>query len=576
MLLTLCFGAAVVTAVSLITDSIEASSALGFTVSRTPDSAVVRVDTVDAGGAAEASGVRVGDLIRVRDLAPGERYRLLTGVYPHEKIEFVVSRGDTKVPIHYAAGGPPVWRWDTLLYSFTSFWMLAFAALIGWRRADSREGRVLCTLLALYPLSNGLLQGTWIGPSPLADAVAAAVGNALVWLQVALLATYASLVARPISGWRIGLTAFTYGSCTAIAVFDIARLVALWNGSLPWVAQGVGPEWNMAYGVVPYGLAIVCAWSALAAARGEERGRSAWIMAPVIVFYVAEGMLFVVPVLLPTTQHGSALVIAYGFANFGSFLAPLGMTYALLNRRVLDIGFALNRVAIFSGVSIVIVGAFMLFEWALGSWLQGQSHTTSLVVGAALALTLGFSIRFVHDRVEHVLDRVFFRKRHEDEEAIRRFAREAAFVTDADVVIERTVDVLKRHADASFVGLALANGSGKYGEVGENDPAIVSLRAWHRRLDLHGVATKLKGEFAYPMVSRGRLVGALLLGPKRSQESYAPDESDAIEDLAHHVGGVLDVLGHSSAGDSVLAELQAMHRAIVDGFSSLQSKADRA
>jgi hypothetical protein len=248
------------------------------------------------------------------------------------------------------------------------------------------------------------------------------------------------------------------------------------------------------------------------------------------------------------------------------------MTYALFNRRLLDIGFALNRVAIFSGVSIIVVGSFMLIEWALGSWLQQTSHTTSLVVGAAVALLLGFSIRFVHDRVEHVLDRVFFRKRHEDEEAIRRFAREAAFVTDSSVLMERTADILKRHADASFARLALSNGNGKYAEVTENDPAIVSLRTWHRKLDLHGVETQFEGEFAYPMVSRGRLIGALLLGPKRSLESYAPDESDAIEDLAHHVGGVLDVLGHSaSADDSMLAELKAMHQAITDGFASLRS-----
>jgi len=404
-----------------------------------------------------------------------------------------------------------------------------------------------------------------------------AIGWTLNWAWVALLATYASLAAKPMSSLRRGLTAGTYASAAILSMYGIVRIAALWNGSLPWVAQGVGPDWNMSFGAVPFALAILCGWAALSAARGEERSRIAWIIAPLMVFYLAEMVLYFVPSLLPSQQHGSALIVAYGFANFGSALAPLGMTYALLNRRVLDIGFALNRVAIFSGVSIVVVGAFMLFEWALGAWLQEQSHTTSIAVGAAVALLLGFSIRFVHDRVEHVLDRVFFRKRHEDEEAIRRFAREAAFVTEPAVLIVRTVEILERHADASFAQLALSNGNGTYSDVSENDPAVVSLRTWHRKLDLHDVETEFKGEFAYPMVSRGRLIGVLLLGPKRSRESYAPDESQAIEDLAHHVGGVLDVLGHSVAGDdSVLAELKAMHRAITDGFSSLRSELERS
>jgi hypothetical protein len=74
-------------------------------------------------------------------------------------------------------------------------------------------------------------------------------------------------------------------------------------------------------------------------------------------------------------------------------------------------------------------------------------------------------------------------------------------------------------ADASFVTLVLHDGDGHYGNVTENDAAIVSLRTWHRTLDLHGVDTRLAGEFAYPMIARGRLLGALLLGPKRSQET---------------------------------------------------------
>jgi hypothetical protein len=175
-----------------------------------------------------------------------------------------------------------------------------------------------------------------------------------------------------------------------------------------------------------------------------------------------------------------------------------------------------------------------------------------------------------------VLDRVFFRKRHEDEIAIRRLAREAAFITDPGILVERTIKVLERHADASFASLALGNGDGKYGDVSENDPVIVSLRTWHRKLDLHGVDTRFAGEYAYPMISRGRLIGALLLGPKRSQESYAPDESDAIEDLADHVGGALDVLGRSGSGDdAVLSELKSMQLALTDQLSSLRSELRR-
>ena len=88
----------------------------------------------------------------------------------------------------------------------------------------------------------------------------------------------------------------------------------------------------------------------------------------------------------------------------------------------------------------------------------------------------------------------------------------------------------------------LLDARGRYGDADENDPAIVSLRAWHRPVDLHITESRLRGEFAYPMVARGRLSGVLVLGPERNAEPYAPDESDAIAHLAHAAGMALDAL----------------------------------
>jgi hypothetical protein len=96
--------------------------------------------------------------------------------------------------------------------------------------------------------------------------------------------------------------------------------------------------------------------------------------------------------------------------------------------------------------------------------------------------------------------------------------------------------------------------------MNENDPAIVSLKAWRKSVDLHTLNTSLEGEFAYPMVARGHLVGVIVLGPKRSGDPYAPDESDAILHLAHGVGGALDVLSANGRGsrDALLGAIQTM------------------
>jgi len=393
----------------------------------------------------------------------------------------------------------------------------------------------------------------------------------LQWVSIALIAAYADLFGRPLTPARRMLTAFAYAACAAVAIDEIVRLVLLWTGALPWAGQSIGPDLRFAWASIPNAAATACLLWAVWATRGAERDRLVWSASALSVYLATQAIAFLVPTFVSPDQSGAALQLAYDVLNVGVLVAPLGMTYALLNRRLLDVGFVLNRVAIFSTVSVIVVGVFILAEWAIGNWLQSANHTANLVAEAAVALGLGLSISFIHKRVEHVLDRVFFRKRHEDVESLRHFAREVAYITDLSVVLTRTVEILERHAGSSFVRIALADGLGSFGGVSENDPAILAMHVSRRPIDLHQVVSHFAGEFAYPMASGGRLVGALIVGPKRSEESYDPDESRALEDLARAVGVAVETLGRdtASAADGIHAELLAIQAAVVDGFAAL-------
>lgn len=575
--MAMCLLCAAINAASLFTDAVESSSAIGFQVTRTTDPGIVQISAVDRGGAAERSGLLAGDQLHVGALSSGNRFRILIGVYPHERIPLTITRNGKERSLVFEAGERPAWRLDTWMWCFASFWLLAFAAIIGWRRADAAEARILSALLALTPGAAGLQAGSWLTSWPFLDLVAAMAGYSLTWFAYALLATYAQLFGRPLSLWRRVLTVATYVSALSVSLYEIYRLALLWTGAEPWVAQTLAPDWFFPWGALPLLLALACAVAGVVCANEGERGRITWTTATLSFLYVGNAAAFLVPAFFPESSRGTGLIVAYSLINLGSLLAPIGMTYALLSRRVLDVGFALNRVAIFSGVSLIIVGLFVIAEWAMSRWLESASHTVNLLASAGVALLLGLSIHVVHQRVEHVLDRAFFRKRHEDEQALRRFAREAAYITEPDELLSKTVDAIERHTDASFATIALDDGVGRYGSAGENDAAIVSLRTWHQVLDLHNVDTRLSGEFAYPMVARGRLIGALILGPKHSQETYAPDESEAIEEVAHGVAAALDAFSQqrTASENRTIEELRALRIAIIEGFASVTARFER-
>lgn len=229
-------------------------------------------------------------------------------------------------------------------------------------------------------------------------------------------------------------------------------------------------------------------------------------------------------------------------------VAAIAVAYTVLKHRLFDIRFIISRATVFSVVSLILVGTFVLVEWLLTDWLRDASHASNMIAGACLALALGLSVRMVHGRVDALMDRLFFRKRHENVSAIERFTDDAPFITDAAILVDRAVATLQRHTDADFVLLRESLGDW------ENDPAVVRMRATHKPVDLNTLETTLPGDLAFPMSARGQVPGVLILGPRRTGETFAPDEIASIDRLARSVAGALDAMNVPT--DSALRRIE--------------------
>lgn len=526
-----------------------------------------KVTAVSAGSPAARSGLRKGDILDMRAMSERDRYRLHTGTeligQPPARV-YVVTRSGL---VQRTVGAAPAdnFTWDVAVGYGGGIWMLLFAALLGLRCAERRDARTLALLLIGLQFWQMLEFNDWVTPWPLLDAIAAGVA-AVSLMSAALLATY-SMSFGAVSRLRQMLVRLAYAVAIIVAVFEIAHVVVWSTPALDLLIAY--PSWTIivSWGV-PFVLPFLCGAVTVVEARGAERARFLWAFIPLAVLYAAA---FANALAAAFNWNGEAVNAA---SNVAEFIAPLGLTYSLLNRRLLDIGFALNRAAIFSVVSIVIVGTFVLVEWLLSDWMSLESHSANIAVSAALALVLGVSMRAVHTRVEHFVDHVMFRKRRDDEEAIRTMAREAPYVTQRATLLARAEQVLETHAGASSVEILLDDERGTYTGIEENDPALVALRADHRPADLHTFQTAISGEWAFPMVARGRLVGALVLGPKRSGESYAPDEASAIQQLGHSLAGALDIFTLKQ-NDGAAQQVEVMRTGFAQLSAQLSQIADR-
>ena len=526
------------------------------------------VRSVEPDGPAARAGVRQGDVIDARANTLVERLSLTFSGAPlnGRPLALSIHRGSLQKELTIVPGPLRAARyWDFLLGSLGGLWLLLFAAVIAWRRANMPQMRLLSLWLAVFVI------------------VGATTGFAAPWAWLCLLFSISSALSLPLT---MGLWAALAGCfaqplsrprriaewlCYAFVAISLANS-GIWISSIITLHRFGSP--NFLVWFVPFVAAILtaalCSVLAITASRGVERQRAVWTIVPlasILCSFLALGIGISV-----STSYADTVVWSI-VANVGILAAPLALTYAALSRRLIDIGFVLNRAVIFAIVSTIVIGAFVLVEWAAREWLVSTGHTASTVIGMSLALGLGLSMRYIHRHVDRFVDHVFFRKRHEDEAALRRFAHESSYITDRSTLLERAVREVKEHTNAADATILVQNGAAAFTSAAEtdgartiaseNDPGILALRAWRKPVDLGSIEhSVLRGEYAFPMISRGTLVGVLVCGAKRNGEVYAPDESDAILALAHAVGTALDVLSaqRDHPNELVLRELAELRQ----------------
>ena len=535
----------------------------------------LRASGVVPGGAAALGGLHDGDTIDLRKLKMSARGALLFQGIAGRTYDLPVERSGGTV----LARVRPTTTYEinatektvgTLLFLFASALGIICAWLVTFRARRQAESLLLCLMLiAVF--------STVLNPSSVALSYAPA--TALQYLIYGLSYTLPSvltillarrfgargIVRRVLEG--VGLTA-------AIAVFGASALAAIGIASLvvdpsPFV---LGVTF-LAITPVPSFLAFVVGVYATITSERMLRSRCAWLTLPRIAG-VAGSLVCNVGEAYTTTWQ---VYVAFSIASSTFLLTgAVAVTYAVLQRRVLDIGFVLNRAFVFAGTSVVIVASFVLLEWALGTFLSDASHATGVVANAGLALVLGLSMSFIHRRVDSFVDFVFFHRRHEHEQALRNFAKAAAFATDVDALLDLAIARMREHTGAIELAILIECEGGYRAErsfgddpplfVDVNDAAVLAMKATMKPLDPHREQSALRSDLVVPMGARGRLVGAIACGARESGESYAPDEIDALVEFASGIAAAYDALAHDKAerhrDDEIVEELRALRLAL--------------
>jgi hypothetical protein len=482
---------------------------------------------------APQAGVRVGDLLQHdRWFDRGRSYR------PGESIAMTVVRDGQPLPTQVTAVEQPIEsleRWHFALNAALCGLGTLLGLVIGLRQAHLRTSRALALAFVWWALNLGDHYSPAVWPQAVVSVVMAA---ALV------------------PGWYLGLWfAIHYPDEQPQGVRRALRrvlplfLLALVpvEGVAVASALGLASAAMFSWTQLPYigaaGLLMLVAfWDGWRRSSGELRQRFTWLLGAFALLWTVSYATW-----LGDLLNADAMPWLQRVSVVGSLAALIGLTYAILRHRVLDMGLALNRSLVFAVVGAVLLGSFQFLQVVTGRLLHFDDPARAGLLSAVLAALVVLAYPKVKPRAEWLVDRLFFSDWVAREADLARFAADARGHTDATALAAAVVAALDRFTIGAGAALYVRDGNGRFARqpgatldapalVEADEPLAVALRAGHAVARCDEVHSALPGEQALVFSRQRELDAFVLIGRRRDGRALRSDEVAALRDATWAAG----------------------------------------
>ncbi|HKV97519.1 MAG TPA: GAF domain-containing protein [Gammaproteobacteria bacterium] len=511
------------------------------------------------GGIPLAAGLQSGDQLEIKQMSAAARaaFLLPETIKAGLSYDMVVRRGNQSLRVSVISQVPSPAAFNSvnqILAYLLPFAFLVLGLLALWR------GRNLAAWgLGLMSLNVVILNGMRSIPVSASIAVFLDVlGNCIV-AELLLTGLYLMAYAVVAEGLKPVLKR-TFTWIFAISVALLAGLSCIrtlgivyfaWNG----VPALILPAISIWLGLIAF-LMLVLGYTR---AGAEQRLRIRWILASTGMVLLAVVLSYIAT---QTSNPVSALTLAI-LNEIAFLLAVAGYGYALLRHRLVDVRIVLNRTLLYGVITAIVVGVFAAINALVERETLGRG--ASLILELIVPLALGIVLGSLRKYLDTYINRLVFRRQYRAEQALNDFARTCSFIEQPEHLLDLTAQQVFDHSHAESVALYERQAQGytrvrQHGtaefpqQVEADDLAFVRLRAGDHEADLHEMRSALgKGGYVFSMAVRGKLIGALVCGP-RPAEQYTADERALLFHVAQQAGAALYALRsreHENFVDSV-------------------------
>src|SRR4051812_4263124 len=558
-----------------------------------------RVWKLDPGSPALAADVRPGDLIKAvsgDSIDSASEYYLLEQLLSSRtavtlKVERAGILQNITVPLRgsYFSSLNPLNRFALIFWSFVATLELMVALGLALSRPRDRSALLAALFVAVLTTLNGQLSGIGTAFRDLPLVLRALISPVLVlsigipFFAFIFFANFPRPIFRSWQKW------FTI-SLPALAIYLFTAIL-----NLPWLF-GEHPEllFQSWAGRIFLGLqvplVIVIAGYSIAAIAAiiinfrrcdvTERRRIKLMLVGALI-----GLFSVAPAAIIHDLTNSDLISRSGVVSivFGllRIIFLFVFVYAVVKHRVFEIPVLLQRsgryLIVQRGFLILLalagVGSTLVFARALHRAFPAAA-AYSAPIGVLFGIALVGLGSVVHDRIQHRLDRAFFRSAYDAQQVLEEMAERSRRAPSRSELVE----LLRQHAQRALNPVTLnilmedihgrLNASQQNGipplSIDGSSPRLKALGRSGRAIELSEEdwgkddfkkLASLRPECIVPIIGRtDRLLGLLVLGSKLSEEPYSSGDLRLLQSAAKHAGLALENI---SLAEDIAQRLQA-------------------
>lgn len=498
---------------------------------------------VDHGSPAYRAGLRSGDILSCLTLKDWgllfSSYRNGTpaGYVPGTPVSACVQHGNGERHVQFVAdarpAAPPLYHSVSLTIAryliYVAFLFCGIALVLG--RPGTMTWIFFGFCLSAAPTLALEVNGTTL-PASLYQ-LYANLTSVIDASGAGLLLLFALLVPEDVPrGWC--LPAYRVAWVLAIA---FALLGAFnYNAQSAWtVTHTFLGSVNVAFAV----MTILVVISRLFAMQQSERARFGWAAFAIIWGVIANALRSATVLPGPVgTTFGLLMIVM-----------PIALMYAILKRHVIDVRFVISKTVVYGALTTLVVVFIGVVDWLTSAYLH--EARVAMAIDAVVTITLGVVLHRTYRWVDHAVDFLLFRGKHEAEEYLHRLARTLPFAKSEEVVNRALVcapyeklglasAALFRERNGSFVPVCSEGWSLVHLPILAGDHDLTRFLMAERRAvsvnQLHGRFQITSESVASPSLSvpifqSNDLTGFAIYGLHQDGTVLDPDEERAVERL---------------------------------------------